>query len=308
MHERALLLVNQKSRSGASNIEAAIARLGANGIEIIAPPLHRPDEIPELIRRHCREVQSVIVGGGDGSMNAAAPALVETDLTLGVLPLGTANDLARTLGIPTDLEQASDVIGAGVRHRIDLGRVNGRYFFNVANIGLGVRVAHNMSSDLKQRWGVLSYCAGLLSSIRSMRPFRAEIVCDGRRQRVRSVQIAIGNGRHYGGGMTVAAEALIDDACFFLYSVEPLTSGEMLRMVCRAQALHEGRFGEQDPVDLERGRVIEIHTARPMLISADGEIVARTPATFELHAGALEVFVPAAYLNNRQEVLHVAQG
>jgi diacylglycerol kinase (ATP) len=306
--ERALFLVNRNSRSGASNTEALIERLAAGGLEVVVPALANAGQIPELIRQHASEVQSVVVGGGDGSLNSAAGALLETGLPLGILPLGTANDLARTLGIPLEPEPACDVITNGVRHRIDLGRVNGRYFFNVANIGFGVQVAHELSPELKQRWGILSYFAGFARAIRRMRSFRAEIVCDGRRQGVRSVQIAVGNGRYYGGGMTVAAPACIDDALFFVYSIAPLGLIDLLRMLVRAPALHEGRFGDADPVDLEQGQTIEVHTRRPMLVSADGEMVAHTPAHFELMAGALEVFVPAAYFHDRQEILHAAQG
>lgn len=304
MSKCALLVVNRKSRSGDADVDAVVARLSTQGIQVLPARLERPDQIPDLIRRHRHDIDCVIVGGGDGSMNAAAPALVETDLPLGVLPMGTANDLARTLSIPIDLEQAVDVITAGVLHRIDLGRINGQYFFNVANIGLGVHVTHHLSSDLKQRWGVLSYAQGLLKAIKTFHPFHADIICDGRRRRVKSIQIAVGNGRHYGGGMTVAAQASIDDHKFFLYSIEPLAWWQMLRF---APALRSGRFRHDQPVDIDQGRQIEVRTSRTMDITADGEVVSRTPAHFELIAGAVKVFVPASYFEDKQEMLHAAQ-
>jgi len=300
----ALLLINRKSRSGAGDVDTVVSRLRAQGIQVLQPRLERPDQIPALIQHHRQDVNCVVIGGGDGSMNAAAPALVETGLPLGVLPMGTANDLARTLSIPTDLEQAIDVIGNGVLHRIDLGRVNGHYFFNVANIGLGVHVTHHLSFDMKQRWGVLCYAQGLLKALQSFRPFHADIVCDGRRKRVKSIQIAVGNGRHYGGGMTVAAQASIDDHKFFLYSIEPAEWWQMLRFV---PALRSGRFRQDQPVDIDQGRHIEIHTRRDMDITADGEIISRTPARFDLVAGAVRVFVPRVYFEDKEEMLHAAQ-
>lgn len=303
--KRALLIVNQASRSGTASLDAGIAHLQQHGFVVVDPPLDRPGQIPDTIRRYARAVDCVLIGGGDGSMNAAAAALIETGLPLGVLPMGTANDLARTLDIPTEIEQACAVVTGGVLHSIDLGRVNGHYFFNVAHIGLGVHVAHQLSPDLKQRWGVLSYACGLLKAIRSFRPFRAEIVCDGRQRRVRSIQIAVGNGRHYGGGMTVAEQASIDDHRFFLYSMEPLSVWELIRF---APAFRAGRFAEHHPVDLDHGQQVTVVTRRPMTITADGEVLTRTPARFDLLAGAVQVFVPASYFHKQQEVRNVAQG
>lgn len=303
--KRALLIVNGKSRNGDADISTTVDCLKQHGIETLPWKLDRPDQIPVMIRRHASDVDYVIVGGGDGSMNAAAPALVETRLPLGVLPLGTANDLARTLHIPTDVRQASEVITGGLLHRIDLGRVNGRYFFNVANIGLGVHVAHQLSPELKRRWGVFGYARSLFKAFKSSRPFHADIVCDGRRQRVRSIQIAVGNGRHYGGGMTVAEHASIDDRRFFLYSIEPLGLWDMMKF---APAFCAGRFEEGHPVAIEQGRRIHVRTRRTMPVAADGEVVTRTPAAFEMIAGAVKVFVPARYLDRKQELSHADQG
>ncbi|HZW13979.1 MAG TPA: lipid kinase [Noviherbaspirillum sp.] len=304
MSKRALLIVNRKSRNGAADIESAISHLNLHGVEILEQPSDQPDQIAALVRRHASDVDCVIIGGGDGSMNAAAPALVETRLPLGVLPMGTANDLARTLCIPTDIEKACDVITGGVLHRIDLGRVNGHYFFNVAHIGLGVQVAHQMSPDAKQRWGVLSYARGLAKAFSSFRPFHADIVCDGRRRRVRSIQIAVGNGRHYGGGMTVSSDASIDDHRFFLYSIEPLDAWELLRF---GPAFRAGRFEPHHPVDIDHGRHVTVTTRKTMTVSADGEVLTRTPAWFDMVAGAISVYVPAVYFDQQQELRHAAQ-
>ena len=143
----------------------------AGGVRLLD---ERPPEVERLgawIVEHRREVDLVIIGGGDGTLNAAADALIETGLPLGILPLGTANDLARTLGIPADLVAAGQVIAAGRTHRIDLGRVNGKHFFNVASLGLSVQVARELDADLKRRWGVLGYAFIVWRAIRGRRPF-----------------------------------------------------------------------------------------------------------------------------------------
>jgi diacylglycerol kinase (ATP) len=300
---RALLLINNKSRNGTTDVQSAIDRLKSRGIGIIEGRPESPDQIAGLIHQHRDNVDCVIIGGGDGSMNAAAAALVDTQLPLGVLPMGTANDLARTLNIPTDIEQALNIVVEGVLHRIDLGMVNDRYFFNVANIGLGVHVTRNLSPDMKKRWGVLSYARSLIKAIKTFRPFHAQIICDGRSHRVRTIQIAIGNGRHYGGGMTVDEQACIDDQRFFLYSLEPLPLWDMLKF---APAFRAGRFENRDPVNLEQGCDIQITTRKPMPVTADGELVTMTPARFTLRANAIDVFVPANYLQIKEGLIHAA--
>lgn len=304
MPKSALLIVNRKSRNGTADVDMVIDHLKQHGIDVLPSLLDRPEQIPLMIRRHAADVDTVIVGGGDGSLNAAAPALIETRLPLGVLPMGTANDLARTLKIPTDIGQASEIITGGVLHKIDLGRVNGCYFFNVAHIGLGVHAKAHLSPDVKRRWGVFSYARSLYKALASFRPFHADIVCDGRRQRVRSIQVSVGNGRHYGGGMTIAEEASIDDRLFFLYSIEPLSFWELMKF---APAFRAGRFEERHPVAIEQGRSLQVVTSRTMGVSADGEMVTRTPASFDMVAGAVNVFVPASYFEDRKEEMRVAQ-
>src|SRR5919199_2151366 len=144
--KRALLIANPNSRSGGS-IAAAIEWLEANGIELLQASSCSAADLPHTILHRRPEIDSVIIAGGDGTLNAAAGALVETGLPLGILPTGTANDLARTLAIPGDLPQAASVIAAGRRGRIDLGDVNGHPFFNVASIGLSAELARQLTRE-----------------------------------------------------------------------------------------------------------------------------------------------------------------
>lgn len=303
MPNRALLLINRKSRHGESDDEAIQRRFEAAGISAIVVLIDRPEQIAESVRQHRNQIDCIVIGGGDGSLNAALGTLVDTRLPMGILPLGTANDLARTLGIPTDIDAAIDIISRGLVHPIDVGNVNGHYFFNVANIGVGVEVMRSMSAEIKQRLGVLSYAHCLVKAIKSYRPFRAEIICDGRRIKVRSIQIAVGNGRHYGGGMTVAERAQIDDGRLWLYSLAPVGIWELIKL---APAMRSGRFDDVDPIGVAEGEVIELATRRPMPVTADGELLTRTPARFSVLRGAIGVFVPETYLIDRQEAAHAA--
>lgn len=286
---RDLLIVNRKSREGNADLAVALERLRANGVELTETYPQRPGDVAALIREHRGRVDRVLVGGGDGTINAAGPALLEAGLTLGVLPLGTANDLARTLGIPTDLAGACDVILRGRAHRIDLGCVNGVYFFNVAHIGFGVDVTRELSGELKRRWGVLGYARSAMRAWRANRSFRAEIDAPAGRTRLRSIQISVGNGRHYGGGMTIAEDARIDDHRLDLYSIPPQS---MWRLLHLAPALRRGTHGRRSDVLLMSGQAFEVRTAHRMPVTTDGEITTHTPARFHLIPDAVQVLVP----------------
>ncbi len=157
MPRRALLIVNEKSRNGAANLEASRERLKAYGIEPIYRACERREDLSRLIVEQGKEVDLVVIGGGDGTINAAAEGVIEEGLPLGILPLGTANDLASTLGVPPDLDAAARIIAAGRTRRIDLGLVNGQPFFNVASLGLSAELAQELTSDTKRRFGRLSY-------------------------------------------------------------------------------------------------------------------------------------------------------
>jgi len=290
MPSRALLLVNPGARRGGEGLGELPGYLAELGIEPIQSGGDDPGRLPDLIARYGKAVDLVIVGGGDGTLNAAVQGLVGTGLPLGVLPLGTANNLARTLGIPTEVRDACGVIASGHRRRIDLGWVNGRYFFTTASLGLSVRITEELSGESKRHWGPLAYGFTALRVLTRARPFRADITWAGGRRLSRTVQIVVGNGRYYGSALTVAEDAAIDDARLDLYSIE---MHHWWQLVALVPALKSGRHGEKRQVEALRATEFEIHTRRPRDIDVDGEIGTRTPARFQVLPAALEVFAPA---------------
>ncbi|WP_317208288.1 diacylglycerol kinase family protein [Rhizobium halophilum] len=111
----------------------------------------------EAIVRRAADIGCVIVGGGDGSLNAAASGLLGTRLPLGVLPLGTCNDFARTIGLPLDLAEAINDIASGKTSPVDLGMANDYPFFNVASMGFSADLAASLTENAKKRWGKMGY-------------------------------------------------------------------------------------------------------------------------------------------------------
>ena len=139
-----------------------------------------------------------------------------------VLPLGTANDFARTIGLPPDPLQAAEVALNGREHRIDVGLVNDCPYLNVASVGIASKVAKVQSKELKSKWRVFAYAIGLMQVVRSLQPFFIKLDIDGKPAWSGSVyQVSVGNGRFHGGGLTVAEEAAIDDGKLDYYLVYP---------------------------------------------------------------------------------------
>lgn len=288
-HKTALLVINARSRGGSVAAETVRAALQAAGIAVQPVPCDDPRRLSAAIEAAAAGADRVIVGGGDGSLNAALPALLRTGLPLGILPLGTANDLARTLGIAPDLDAAVAVIAAGRTRRIDVGEANGHPFFNVASIGFGVDLTRALTRDAKQRWGVLGYLVAGVRALRRMSRFTALIDENGHVQRSRTIHLAVGNGRHYGGGMTVSEGAAIDDGRLNVYSLEVR---RFWRLLVLLPAMRRGDHGRWEEVRTLSGSDITVRTRRPRSVNTDGEITTRTPVRFRVRPGAVTVFVP----------------
>jgi YegS/Rv2252/BmrU family lipid kinase len=288
--KKALLLVNQHSRKGQKLLSQATVELEALGFELIIESTDHAHELSDTIRRYQNRVELVIIGGGDGTLNAAIEGLIDTKLPLGILPMGTANDLARTLAIPTDLSAACQVIASGKIRLIDLGWVNGQHFFNVASLGLSVEITQRLTKKVKQRWGVLAYAFTALQTIFSARPFRAEIKINNQSFKVKTIQIAIGNGRYYGGGMTVAEDATIDDRRLDLYSLETINWWEIIALL---PAMRQGNYTSSPKVRVLYAQEFEVNTSKRRPINTDGEITTHTPAQFRVISQALAVISPS---------------
>ena len=288
---RALLVINENSRQGQDGGDAAVEVLERGGLHLTREACSGPESLADTIRRAAKAVDLVVLGGGDGTLSSAAPALIETGLPLGILPLGTANDLARTLGIPLDPAGAAQVIVDGKLRRIDLGEVNGTPFFNVASMGLSVGMTRELTHDVKQRWGTLGYAVATARALWHMRPFSAVIRVGDEVHKVRTLQISVGNGRYYGGGMAVEEGAKIDDGRLDLYSME---FDHLWKLALVYPAFRKGRHGMWKEVRTMRCSEVEIRTGRPRKINTDGEITTETPAQLRILPKAVSVFVPGS--------------
>jgi len=147
--KRVLLLHNAKARQGGGALGPVRSRLEAGGLAVTVEPFDNLPEIARDIARLHESADAIVVCGGDGSISSAAPAVMDSGLPLGIIPAGTANDLARTLSIPLDFAAAADLVVAGHTRRIDVGTVNGHAFFNVASIGVSSELAQKLDPEIK---------------------------------------------------------------------------------------------------------------------------------------------------------------
>lgn len=144
----------------------------------------------------------IVAVGGDGTVNEVALGILEYGKgTLGILPSGTGNDLARTLNIPQEPEKAIDYMSTGKEKDIDVGIVNDKFFFNIASIGFDSEVAKtNEKVKVKFRSG-LSYILSLFITLLKFKNMKVEIEIDDYVTNCEILLIAVGNGKYYGGGV-----------------------------------------------------------------------------------------------------------
>jgi diacylglycerol kinase (ATP) len=287
---RALVFLNEKARSVAPNVRRAIEALKSRNFEVVRSKILKRSTVARVIDEHRDAVDLVIVGGGDGTLNCVLQGLIGSGLPLGLLPLGTANDLAKTLGIPNDLEAACDVIAQGHTRRIDVGCVNDAYFFNEASVGLSVALCRALTKEAKARFGVFALLYNAVVLLLKMRRFHAHVRMDGGDEiAVKTVQLTLGNSRNF-GGFLATDDAQIDDRLLDLYSVGFEHKWSYFDAF---RALLQRRYDEARSVFTRHGKRFEVRTHRPKHIEADGEIVTTTPAVFHVVPRAITVFVPA---------------
>lgn len=285
---RALLIVNPHARNGRGFGGDMRSVLEKGGLTLFEKQPSAHETISDLILRE-RDHDMVIVGGGDGSLNAAAKGLVETGLPLAILPLGTANDFARTVGIPADPLEAARQLVAYKPRRIDLGEVNGHLYFNVASIGFSAELAQQLSSEAKKKWGKLGYAIAAARILMRSELFTAYLEHDGMTEKIRTLQVSVGNGKFYGGGMAVEKDAAVDDGRLDFYSLEVDHWWYLLRLL---PSLRRGTHSRWDDVRAFPTTEVIIRTSKPRPVNTDGELSTWTPAHFRLLRKAIEVYMP----------------
>lgn len=292
---KAAVVVNTLSRSGEEAYTRAVRLLRELGVPVeetyaLRKPERLPEAVEEVLEKGC---DLLVLGGGDGSVSTVVDFLAGRETVLGLIPLGTANDFARTLEIPVELEEACRTIACGKVVDVDLGLAGDNYFVNVATVGIGAEVTRALSPRLKKRFGSLAYPLAAIKAFFRHEPFSARLTFpEGDHEPVeleRLLQVAVGNGRFYGGGLAVSPEAGMDDKRLDVYAIR---LGRHRDLIGVARYLRSGDFINQENVCQYRTRRVRVETEPELPVNIDGEVVARTPQEFRVVPDALRVMVP----------------
>ena len=290
--KKAVLIVNAQSRRGRALFREAVEKLRSAGIELTASyAIRNPAKLVPKVRDAVRDgAPMVIVGGGDGSLSYTVDEVVDRDCVFALLPLGTANSFARTLGIPLDLDGAINVIATGQRRRIDLGMINDDYFANCAAMGLSPMIGEGVPHKLKRYLGRVGYLVWAVWCLIRFHAFRLTVRGDGVDETFWATEVRIANGGHH-GGVELIESAEVDSGQIIVQAVVGRRASSLVwdwfakywKLPTRHRTTREFH-----------GTKLTIETRPRQRISIDGEVLAKTPVVARVAQCAIEVVVPAS--------------
>ncbi|HWM24497.1 MAG TPA: diacylglycerol kinase family protein [Chthoniobacterales bacterium] len=237
----------------------------------------------------------IVAAGGDGTLNELINGIGEAsgNARVGLIPLGTGNDFARTLGIPTDLDQCIELLLAGHTSAIDLVRVTSdraRYFVNVSAGGFSGLMNEKLTPELKKSWGPLAYLRCAAAALPELRAYRTQIALDDKETISESLyNVIIANGRYVAGGIPVAPEASPDDGLLDLVLIPERPVADLAIL---APQMLMGNHLSSASIIFRRAARISVNSKPGMWFNVDGELVGNEPAVFQVLPGALQ-FVTA---------------
>ncbi|MDQ6807879.1 MAG: diacylglycerol kinase family lipid kinase [Verrucomicrobiota bacterium] len=233
----------------------------------------------------------IVAAGGDGTLNEVVNGIGEKadGVQLGLIPLGTGNDFARSLELPTDLETCLEIILAGRTRAIDLVRVTSdkvRYFINVSAGGFSGAVSDKLTAEVKDTWGPLAYFRGAAAALSELRAYRTNLSFDNTESLSLDLyNIVVANGRYVAGGMPIAPDASIDDG---LLDVVLLPETSAAQLAWLAPQILMGSHLSSDAVVFRRAARVCVNSKPGMWFNVDGEVVGNEPATFDVVPRALQ--------------------
>lgn len=239
-------------------------------------------------------VDLVIAAGGDGTIHAVASGLMWCDSILGIIPMGTMNNLSHSLGIPLSIEAACAVLARGETRTIDVGQTNEQTFLEVA--GVGFEASLFPAGEEFKKTGLISTVRGVilgLVSLFTFKPTRLKISFDEKKMRpYDAIQVTICNAPYYGAHFQVGPDILMDDGMLDVFIFRHFSKLEYLR---HAVSISQGRRVFQPKILRRRVKALRITSTGPLDIQADGIPRGQTPAVVKVVMGALRVRVPTTH-------------
>ena len=283
-------MVNPTAGKGraARCIDPVAERLRAAGNEVRQIAGASAEESLDLTRAAVADgVDAVVALGGDGMAHLALQAVAGTATPLGLIPAGTGNDLANTLGLPDDPMRATDVVNGWSIRDVDAVEADGRWWGCVLGAGFDSAV-NERANTMKWPRGKRRYDLAILAELRVFTPLPFVIHLDGVRWETEAMLVAVANARSYGAGMQIAPDAVIDDGLLDITVLGPVGKFEFVRMY---PTVYKGTHVRHPAVTTRRAREVRLE-APGVVAYADGERFAPLPLTSTCRPGALRVLAP----------------
>lgn len=278
-----------KSRRGLQTYARLLEELPRRGVHIAAAhTVRKRRDLKRTIAKAVKRGANIIaVVGGDGTQTAAVGELAHTAATMAVVPGGTGNSFALSLGIP-DMDRAIDAIAEGKVQEVDVGVVNGTRFANFATVGALADAAAGTSQPLKRILGPVAYGISALRGMIRTKPFEMRVRWDGGETEFLTHQAVIASGRYF-GWQAVTPEASVRDGKLAFFAAEGTSAGDVLRTNA---ALLRGDQTKLEGAHYFSAHKIEIRTKPRQRINIDGHDLGKTPGKFKVEPRALRVLVP----------------
>lgn len=294
--KRLRVLLNGKA-AGRDDVRRAIHDLRDDGHDVSVRVTWEAGDVDRLVNEALSvssELDVLIAGGGDGTINEVAGALGAVShkgapsLAMGILPLGTANDFARGIGLdPSDLSECLQRVVAGEKRPLDLGQINDRYFVNMATGGFGAQVTTETDPRLKSLIGGAAYLFTGLSRFSELASFEGVISGPDFSWEGEFLALALGNGKQAGGGVVLCPSAEIDDGLLDVSIIPAPKAGDASEVL--ELLLEKGLAALNEKVISAQVSSLSIETARPLQINLDGEPVRGERFEVSVAPGRLEL-------------------
>jgi YegS/Rv2252/BmrU family lipid kinase len=286
---KAELIINTGSRRGRAALPIIVSACERQSIDLARiNVLKKETNLRRVIAAiEKRKPELVLVGGGDGTISDAVDHFAGSSIQVGVLPLGTTNNFARSLGMPLDLDDAVATIKHGKVSNVDLGKINDELFVNVAGIGISAKIAKNVTDKQKRRFGRFAYAINGITQLIRHKPFLATIEDkDSELQlHLETHQIIIANGRYH-AGKEIAKDAKIDNRELIIFA---LGGKSKLSFIIAMADFYFGKRKNIRHASYLTGNSINLRTNTPQLVELDGEVKFTTPIPVEVAPGAVRV-------------------
>jgi len=286
-------LVLHKKSCTKPDVKTAVKHARQSGIDVDVYIPWSGKDLRKFVQRSIKDgVERIVAGGGDGTLNAVVSAMMKGDecrkASLGILPLGTANDFAKGAGIdPKNLISALELACTGKPTKIDIGRMNDQHFINVASAGFGAEITATTPQDMKRVLGGAAY--SIMGFVRAfqLEPYEGRLILpDGTVREGSMLIMAVGNSRFAGGGYEVAPKASLTDGLLDVTVVSGLRPDTINRM---AEELKDPANQQNEHLLYRQLSNFKIETKRPLHVNLDGEPVKGSHFDFKCCPKALSV-------------------